>query len=142
MKRYLGAALLIAAAACARKQQAPTVQTAVVTRRDIIIDAQANGVIEPIAIIEVKSKAGGVITQLGLIRNAEAQMRVNEISVRASEEALRVNQQRYALGAGTFVDVLTSQSQLIQARQGLIGARLNYRNARAQIEQVIGRDLP
>src|SRR4029077_17354051 len=55
---------LIAAAACAKKAQAPSVQTSLVTRRDIIIDAQANGVIEPIAIIEVKSKAGGVITQM------------------------------------------------------------------------------
>ena len=64
MRRYLGAALLIAAAACAKKAVAPTVQTAAVTRRDIIIDAQANGVIEPIAIIEVKSKASGVITQM------------------------------------------------------------------------------
>ena len=65
MRRYFGAALLLAAAAaCAKKQQAPTVQTALVTRRDIIIDAQANGVIEPITIIEVKSKASGVITQM------------------------------------------------------------------------------
>ena len=69
-------------------------------------------------------------------------MRVQQISVRASEEALRVNQQRYALGAGTLLDVLTSQSSLVTARQGLIQARLNYRNARAQIEAVIGRDLP
>ena len=64
MRRYLGAALLMAAAACAKKVTPPTVQTAAVTRRDIIIDAQANGVIEPIAIIEVKSKASGVITQM------------------------------------------------------------------------------
>ncbi|MEP6492680.1 MAG: efflux RND transporter periplasmic adaptor subunit [bacterium] len=65
MNRYLGAALLvIAATACAKKVQAPTVQIATVTRRDIIIDAQANGVIEPIAIIEVKSKASGVITEM------------------------------------------------------------------------------
>jgi len=64
VRRYLGAALLIAAAACAKKVTPPTVQTAAVTRRDIIIDAQANGVIEPIAIIEVKSKASGVITQM------------------------------------------------------------------------------
>ena len=64
MRRYFGAALLMAAAACAKKQVAPTVQTATVTRRDIIIDAQANGVIEPIAIIEVKSKASGVITHM------------------------------------------------------------------------------
>lgn len=65
MRRYFGAALLLAGAvACAKKQQIPTVQTALVTRRDIIIDAQANGVIEPITIIEVKSKASGVITQM------------------------------------------------------------------------------
>jgi HlyD family secretion protein len=64
VKRFLGTALLIAAAACTKKQVAPTVQTATVTRRDIIIDAQANGIIEPIAIIEVKSKAGGVITRM------------------------------------------------------------------------------
>jgi outer membrane protein TolC len=31
---------------------------------------------------------------------------------------------------------------LISAQQALIQARLDYRNARAQIEQVIGRDLP
>ena len=64
MRRYLGAALLVAVAACAKKQQAPSVQTALVTRRDIIVDAQANGTIEPIAVIEVKSKASGVITQM------------------------------------------------------------------------------
>jgi HlyD family secretion protein len=64
VRRYLGAALLMAGAACAKKAVAPTVQTATVTHRDIIIDAQANGVIEPIAIIEVKSKASGVITQM------------------------------------------------------------------------------
>lgn len=64
MKRFLGTALLIAAAACTKKPAAPTVQTATVTRRDIIIDAQANGIIEPIAIIEVKSKAGGVIRRM------------------------------------------------------------------------------
>ncbi len=83
-----------------------------------------------------------VITQLGLLHNAEQKIRVQQISVQASEEALRVNQQRYALGAGTMVDVLTSQSNLIVARQQLIQARLDYRNARAQIEAVIGRDLP
>jgi outer membrane protein len=83
-----------------------------------------------------------IITQIGLLRNDEEKMRVQQINVRASEEALRVNQQRYALGAGTLLDVLTSQSNLIIARQQLIQTRLDYRNARAQIEATIGRDLP
>ncbi|HEY9228428.1 MAG TPA: TolC family protein [Gemmatimonadaceae bacterium] len=83
-----------------------------------------------------------IITQVGVIRNAEEKLRLYQLSVRAAEEALRVNQQRYAAGVGTLIDVLTSQSSLVSARFNLIGARLEYRNARAQIEQVIGRDLP
>jgi HlyD family secretion protein len=64
VRRILGPALVILAAGCAKKVQAPTVQTAMVTRRDVIVDAQANGVIEPLVIVDVKSKAGGVITQM------------------------------------------------------------------------------
>ena len=64
MKRIVGAALIAVAAACARKSQAPTVQTALATRRDIIVDAQANGTMEPIAIVDVKSKASGVIDKM------------------------------------------------------------------------------
>ena len=83
-----------------------------------------------------------IVTAIASLRNAEETMRVQQTNVRASEEDLRVNQQRYALGAGTLLDVLTSQSTLVSARQQLINARLNYRNARAQIEAAIGRDLP
>jgi outer membrane protein len=83
-----------------------------------------------------------IITALASLRNAEETMRVQQTNVRASEEDLRVVQQRYALGAGTLLDVLTSQAALVNARQQLISARLNYRNARAQIEAAIGRELP
>jgi outer membrane protein len=83
-----------------------------------------------------------IITQVGALRNAEEKMLVQQLSLQASQEDLRVVQQRYALGAGTLLDVLTSQSSLITARQQLIQARLDYRNARAQIESIIGRDLP
>jgi HlyD family secretion protein len=68
MKRYplylIAAAATLLAPACSRKQTAPTVSTAPVTRRDIVIDAQANGVVEPINIVEVKSKASGLITRM------------------------------------------------------------------------------
>ena len=62
MKRLIGAGLLVVAAACSgNKEKALPVTTAVVQRRDIVIDAQASGVVEPINVVEVKSKAGGVI---------------------------------------------------------------------------------
>jgi outer membrane protein len=83
-----------------------------------------------------------VVTAMAQMRNAEESMRVQQSNVRAAQEDLRVVQQRYNLGASTILDVLTSQQTLVTARQNLITARLNYRNARAQIEAVIGRDLP
>jgi outer membrane protein len=83
-----------------------------------------------------------VLTGIAALRNAEETMRVQAQNVAASEEDLRVVQQRYALGASVLLDVLTSQQTLVTAQQQLIQARLNYRNARAQIEAAIGRDLP
>jgi HlyD family secretion protein len=66
VKRLFGAALVLAAAtACSGdKGKSLPVATAIVQRRDIVIDAQASGVIEPIDIVEVKSKASGVITRV------------------------------------------------------------------------------
>jgi outer membrane protein len=83
-----------------------------------------------------------IVTAIAAIRNAEETMRVQLINVAASQEDLRVQQQRYSLGASVLLDVLNSQLELVQARQALIQARLNYRNAKAQIESYIGRDLP
>lgn len=82
-----------------------------------------------------------MIAQLGEMRTAEERVRIQQASVAAAEEDLRVQQQRYALGASTLLDLLTSQSQLNQARAALIQARQDYRIARAQIEAIIGRDL-
>ena len=82
-----------------------------------------------------------LIQQLGALRTAEERIRIQQASVLAALEDLRVQQQRYSLGASTLLDVLTSQSQLNQARAALIQARQDYRIARAQIEAIIGRDL-
>jgi HlyD family secretion protein len=65
VKRLFAATLLVAAAACSgKKDKAPPVQVATVQRRDIVIDAQASGIIEPINVVEIKSKASGMITKL------------------------------------------------------------------------------
>jgi outer membrane protein len=87
------------------------------------------------------SAVQSVITDVATLRNAQETMRVQEVNVKASEEDLRVQQQRYNLGASTLLDVLNSQQALVAARQQLIQARLSYRNAIAQIEAAIGRDL-
>ena len=83
-----------------------------------------------------------LIAQFGALRTAEERIEIQQASVLAAQEDLRVQQQRYALSASTLLDLLTSQSQLNQARAALIQARQDYRIARAQIEAIIGRDLP
>lgn len=82
-----------------------------------------------------------MIQLLGTFRTAEARVQIQLSSVEAGEEDLRVQQERYNLGASTLLDLLTSQTTLDQARSALIQARLDARVAKAQIEALIGRDL-
>src|SRR5688572_1982436 len=57
--------LLLAAAACRReKEQTLPIETAAVTRRTIVSEATASGQVEPINVIEVKSKSSGQITEM------------------------------------------------------------------------------
>jgi HlyD family secretion protein len=58
------AALVLAAGCAGKKDNALAISTQPVQRRDIVIDASATGVVEPIAIVEVKSKAGGQIVKM------------------------------------------------------------------------------
>jgi outer membrane protein len=78
---------------------------------------------------------------LGLFRNAGQRVDVQLVSVAATEEDLRLQQQRYALGAASLLDVLTSQTALNTARTALITARFDQRVARARLEALIGRPL-
>lgn len=80
--------------------------------------------------------------QLRALQTAAARVQVQLASIEAAEEDLRVQQQRYALGASTALDLLTSQTQLNAARTSLIQARLDARVAKAQLEALIGQDLP
>jgi outer membrane protein len=79
--------------------------------------------------------------QLGAFHSAEERVVSQAASVAAAEEDLRVQQQRYAVGGSTILDVLTSQTQLNGARSDLIRARYDQRVAKAQLEALVGREL-
>ena len=79
--------------------------------------------------------------QLGAFRAAQERVVSQIATVDAAEEDLRVQQQRYAVGASVLLDVLTSQTQLNQARSDLIRARYDQRIAKAQLEALVGREL-
>ena len=78
---------------------------------------------------------------IGALRSASQRVAVQVASVAAAEEDVRVQQQRYNIGASTLLDLITSQAALATAQQALIQARYDYRIARAQLEALIGRDL-
>ena len=60
------------------------------------------------------------------------------LNVSEAEEAVRLAQARLSAGAGTQLDVLTSQQQLLAAQTTLLQARFNYSVALANYERVTG----
>ena len=82
-----------------------------------------------------------VVQSLGSWHASAERVVLQAATVQAAEEDLRVQQQRYAVGESTQLDVLTSQTLLDQARRDLIRARYDQRVAKAQLEALAGRDL-
>jgi outer membrane protein TolC len=82
-----------------------------------------------------------LITQVAELDAAQARIGITQTSVLAAREDLRVQQERYRLGASTIVDLLTSQEALNQAEVDVVNARFDYLRAKAQIEALIGRNL-
>jgi outer membrane protein len=82
-----------------------------------------------------------LVQYLGQLRLAQARIAIQQASLEAAQEDLRVQQQRYGLGASTQLELLTTQTQLNSARYNLVNARYQLRIARAQLEQLLGREI-
>jgi HlyD family secretion protein len=65
LRQILVSLIVVEAAACAQKSNtALVIETAPVERRSIVLTVQANGTVEPVNIVEVKSKASGTIIRM------------------------------------------------------------------------------
>jgi outer membrane protein len=82
-----------------------------------------------------------LVQYLGQLRLAQARIAIMQASLTAAQEDLRVQQQRYDLGASTQLELLTTQTQLNSARFNLVNARYQVRIAKAQLEQLLGREI-
>lgn len=82
-----------------------------------------------------------LVQYLGQLRLAQARIAIQQASLEAALEDLRVQQQRYQLGASTQLELLTTQTQLNSARFNLVNARYQVRIAKAQLEQLLGREI-
>src|SRR5216117_1447808 len=79
--------------------------------------------------------------QVAALQTAFAKLAITVSNVAATTEDLRVQQERYRVGAATILDLLTSQASLTQAQVNLVQSRFNFVIARAQLEAVLGRTL-
>jgi outer membrane protein len=111
-------------------------------REDALNKARVNADVADAALRDARLGAQQTfVQQLGALRTAQQRIALQQVSVDAAREDVRVQQQRYTLGASTLLDLLTSQSTLDAARSALIQARQDFRVARAQLEALIGREL-
>jgi outer membrane protein TolC len=112
-------------------------------QREQNIETQRNALLVAEAQAQETARAvsADITAQLAQLEAASARITITQMSVLAAEEDLRVQQERYRLGASTIVDLLTSQEALDQAEVDVVNARFDYLRARAQIEAIIGRSL-
>ncbi len=138
----LAAAATITLAACRKEQAAPLYEPVAVARRDIVVSASAAGAIEPILVVDVKSKASGEIIELraetgDIVQQGEllvqVDTRVPRNAVAQGEADIEVARAQLANAesAKRRTDEMF-QSQLI-SEQEHEQAGLTYANARAQL---------
>jgi HlyD family secretion protein len=137
------AASAVTFAACSGKKAASVpIPTAAIERRDIVVDASATGAVEPINVVEVKSKASGQITQMPVetgtmvkpgdlivqldTRDVKNQYDQAVADVRAAEARLQVSEAQKKRSDGLF------ESRIITAQEHETTA-LDYANAQAQL---------
>lgn len=91
---------------------------------------------------DVRRQVSAQLTQyLAALSTTYEQIDIARANLAAATEDLRVQQERYRVGAATILDLLTSQTALTQAEVNVVQTRFNYLNARAQVEALLGRAL-
>jgi HlyD family secretion protein len=136
------AAVGLGVACNSKKASSVPIPTAAVDRRDIIVDASATGAVEPINVVEVKSKASGQITQMPVetgtlvkpgdlivqldTRDVKNQYDQSLADVRAAEAKLQVSEAQKKRSDDLF------QGRIITAQEHETAA-LDYANAQASV---------
>lgn len=62
----------------------------------------------------------------------------NEVAVEAAEENFKLEEERYNFGGGTFLERLTAQRDLFDARNNLVQSKYNYLIEMANLENEVG----
>src|SRR3954466_15905962 len=139
----VAALIVVGAGACKKTQTtALTIETAPGERRSIVLSVQANGTVEPVDIIEVKSKASGTITRMPV--DIGANVRAGDLLVQIDPRDVQ-NQYNQAAADVSAATVQRSTAlaqrnrsaelyrQKIITAQEMDAANLDYANANSAL---------
>jgi len=105
-------ALIVALAGCKKSTDtALVIETAPVERRSIVLSAQANGTVEPIDIVEVKSKASGTIIKMPV--DVGSKVKVGDLLVQIDP---RTVQNAYTQAAADLASATVARSVALAQR--------------------------
>ena len=155
-------AVLALSAACKKKEEPIVINTAAVERRDITVSAQANGTVEPINIVEVKSKASGQIVRMpvdvgSMVKPGDLLVQIDTRDVQnqynqaladlrsaqiQSQVALTQRNRARALFAEKIITAQENESAIItysNAEASIVRARTNLDLAKQRLEDATVR---
>jgi HlyD family secretion protein len=158
----IAAAVVVVVACTGKKASTVPIPTAAIERRDIVVDASATGAVEPINVVEVKSKASGQITQMPVetgtlvkpgdlivqldTRDVKNQYDQSFADVRAAEAKLSVSESQKKRSDDLFkARIITAQEQetsvldYANAQAALVRARTNLDLAQQRLEDATVR---
>ena len=85
-----------------------------------------------------QSIMASVVTAVGGVRNAALQLQRAQEAAAASQAALDGEREKYRLGVGQIVDVLTMEDRLTVAEQSQVSAEVGYALALTQLRFATG----
>lgn len=158
----LTALALLAACGGEREATAPLYDTATVERRDLAVTVEAAGTIEPVATVELKSKASGEVLEITaetgdvvsegqllvridprIARNRLAQAEADLESARARLSIAKAQQERAAVlrdqGVLSKPDYEKAALELAQAEAQVVAGRVAVENARIALADTMIR---
>lgn len=155
----LAAGLLAALGACSKAKEASApIGEVAVQRRDIVVDAQATGTVEPIEIVEVKSQASGLVLRMPVetgtnvspgdlivqidTRDLANQLEQAQADLRSSEASLEVAKSNRERSDELFKGrIITAQEneqanlQYTQAQANVIRVRTSVSIAQQRLDE-------
>ena len=73
------------------------------------------------------------------VQQAKRKIAVTEDAVEAADEDLRLNKEKYSVGAGTMLDLINAQVSYTSAQSDRIQALYDYKYAIARLQKAMGR---